>query len=166
MRRIIGIDPGLARTGFGIIEARAGQLRFVDCGVITTGSREAVSARLRVLGDGLEEVLARHMPGEAAIETIFVHVNAASALKLGHARGVALLQINRAGAQIAEYAPNLVKKTVTGTGHAGKEQIRAMIAMLLPGAQIRSNDAADALALAVCHAHTHQPAMRRMGGGS
>ena len=151
--RIIGIDPGLRRTGWGIIDSDGVRLAYVACGSVTSDDGEALGVRLRQLFDGLQEVLARLSPVEAAIEQTFVNRDASATLKLGQARGIAMLVPSLLGVSIAEYAPNAVKKTVVGAGHGDKVQIRAMVARLLPRADPDSADAADALAIAICHAH-------------
>ncbi|MBK8210637.1 MAG: crossover junction endodeoxyribonuclease RuvC [Rhodospirillales bacterium] len=151
--RLLGLDPGLGTTGWGVIEFDRGRLAYVACGIVVTDSDRPLARRLVQLADGLEAVLAAHRPDEAAVEETFVNRNAVSTLKLGQARGIALLVPARAGLPVAEYLPNLVKKTVVGTGHAAKEQVQMMIGVLLPGARSVSADAADALAVAICHAH-------------
>jgi crossover junction endodeoxyribonuclease RuvC len=152
--RIIGIDPGLRRTGWGVIDSDGVRLVFVACGAIASDDGESLGARLRQIFDGLQEVLARLSPEEAAVEHTFVNRDASATLKLGQARGIALLVPALLGLQIAEYAPNAVKKTVIGAGHGDKGQIRAMVKCLLPRAVFDSADAADALAIAITHAHT------------
>jgi crossover junction endodeoxyribonuclease RuvC len=160
--RIIGIDPGLRRTGWGVIEARGNALAFVAAGTVTAPLDGELAARLAVLFDGLSEVVASHAPDEAAVEQTFVNRDASATLKLGQARGIALLVPAKAGLSVAEYAPNAVKKAVVGAGHAEKVQIRAMVRVLLPRASYDSDDAADALAVAVCHAHHRQRAALRV----
>ena len=152
--RIIGIDPGLRRTGWGVVDADRGSLRFVACGSVVSDETESLGARLRQIFDGLTRVLAELGPLEAAIEQTFVNRDAAATLKLGQARGIALLVPALSGLAIAEYAPNAVKKTVVGNGHGDKTQIRAMVRCLLPRATFDSADAADALAIAITHAHS------------
>jgi crossover junction endodeoxyribonuclease RuvC len=151
--RILGIDPGLRRTGWGLIEADGNRLIHVACGSLETSDRAALGERLVAIHDGLIAVIERFAPQEAAVEQTFVNTNAAATLKLGQARGIAMLVPARAGLIIAEYAPNVVKKTVVGAGHGEKAQIRMMIGVLLPKAVPQSDDAADALAIAICHAH-------------
>ena len=151
--RIMGIDPGLRSTGWGIIDSDGVRLLHVACGSILSDGRESLGVRLRQLFDGLQDVCARLAPAEAAIEQTFVNRDAAATLKLGQARGIALLVPALSGVTIAEYAPNAIKKTVVGVGHADKAQIRAMVARLLPRATPDSADAADALAIAITHAH-------------
>src|SRR5512146_2356681 len=152
--RIIGIDPGLRRTGWGIIDSDGVRLVYVACGSVCSDDGAALGVRLRQLFDGLQEVLARLSPVEAAIEQTFVNRDATATLKLGQARGIALLVPALSGLVIAEYAPNAVKKTVIGAGHGDKVQIRAMVKCLLPRAAPESTDAADALAIAITHAHS------------
>jgi crossover junction endodeoxyribonuclease RuvC len=152
--RIIGIDPGLRRTGWGVIDTDGVRLGFVACGAVVSDDGESLGARLRQIYDGLQAVLARLDPVEAAIEQTFVNRDAAATLKLGQARGIAMLVPALAGLTIAEYAPNAVKKTVVGAGHGDKDQIRAMVKCLLPRAEPDCADAADALAIAITHAHT------------
>jgi len=151
--RILGIDPGLRRTGWGVIACEGNRLSFLACGSVETSERAELAMRLVDIHNGLLRVIEDFQPDEAAVENTFVNANASATLKLGQARGVALLIPARAGLAVAEYAPNLVKKTVVGTGHGEKKQIRMMIGILLPKADPQSDDAADALAIAVCHAH-------------
>jgi crossover junction endodeoxyribonuclease RuvC len=151
--RILGIDPGLRRTGWGLIEADGNRLIHLACGSVETSARAVLGMRLVTIHDGLMAVIERYRPQEAAVEQTFVNANAVATLKLGQARGVAMLVPARAGLTVAEYAPNLVKKTIIGAGHGEKAQIRMMIGVLLPKAAPQSEDAADALAIAVCHAH-------------
>src|SRR5512135_600640 len=152
--RIVGIDPGLRRTGWGVIDYDGVRLGFVACGSVVSDERECLAVRLRQIFDGLQEVLARLAPAEAAIEQTFVNRDASATLKLGQARGIAMLAPALLGLSIAEYAPNAVKKTVVGAGHGDKGQIRAMVKCLLPRAAPDSTDAADALAIAITHAHS------------
>jgi crossover junction endodeoxyribonuclease RuvC len=154
--RILGIDPGLRRTGWGMVESDGNRLIYVACGSLETGERLALGERLLLIHDGLTKVIDEFAPHEAAVEATFVSANGASTLKLGQARGIAMLVPARAGLSVAEYAPNLVKKTIVGAGHGEKAQIRMMIGVLLPKADPQSEDAADALAIAVCHAHHRQ----------
>ncbi|ESR26181.1 crossover junction endodeoxyribonuclease RuvC [Lutibaculum baratangense] len=157
--RIIGIDPGLRRTGWGVIEARGSRLSFVAAGTVTSEADDELCDRLHDLHRGLRGIFDRHEPQEAAIEDVFVNKDARATLKLGQARGVALLVPATLRLPVAEYAPNLVKKTVVGTGHAEKAQIRMMVKILMPRATFDTDDAADALAIAVTHAH-HRTARR------
>jgi crossover junction endodeoxyribonuclease RuvC len=159
--RILGVDPGLRRTGWGIIASDGHRLSFVAAGVIMPDDTLDLGPRLAALHDGLVSVLAEHAPEEAAVEETFVNSNAAATLKLGQARGIAMLVPALAGLPVAEYAPNLIKKTVVGAGHADKRQIQAMIAVLLPKAVYKGADAADALAVAICHAQ-HRGAKARI----
>jgi crossover junction endodeoxyribonuclease RuvC len=151
--RILGIDPGLRRTGWGLIETEGNRLIYIACGSVETGERDDLGTRLLAIHDGLIAVVERYQPQEAAVEATFVNTNAAATLKLGQARGIAMLVPAKAGLTVAEYAPNVVKKTVVGAGHGEKSQIRMMIGVLLPKADPQSEDAADALAIAICHAH-------------
>ncbi len=151
--RIIGIDPGLRRTGWGIIDSDGVRLSYVASGHITSKADETLAYRLRELFDGLSSVIASFRPLEAAVEETFVNDNAKATLKLGQARGMALLAPAMKGLKVGEYPPNLVKKTVVGAGHAEKHQIQAMIGFLLPKAKFESADEADALAIAICHAN-------------
>lgn len=162
--RLIGLDPGLRYTGWGVIEAVGNRLSHVADGVVKTDDACDLSARLSQLYDGLIEIIRQYQPAEAAIEETFVNVNPTSTLKLGQARGIALLVPAHAGLVVAEYPPNLVKKSVVGTGHATKTQVQVMVKMLLPGARIASADAADALAVAICHAH-HRGTRERILAG-
>jgi crossover junction endodeoxyribonuclease RuvC len=152
--RIIGLDPGLRNLGWGIVDWDGARLSYVACGTIHSCASEAMASRLAALFSGLQNVLCSYLPGEAAVEETFVNGNPRSALKLGQARGIALLVPAQHGVPVAEYAPNAIKKTVTGTGHAEKGQIRAMIRYLLPKAAPSTEDAADALAIAITHAHS------------
>jgi crossover junction endodeoxyribonuclease RuvC len=151
--RIIGIDPGLRKTGWGIIDSEGSRLTYLACGTIRTDAAEDLSDRLMAVYKGLAVPLADWQPHEAAVEQTFVNDNGASTLKLGQARGVAMLVPAMSGLPVAEYTPTLVKKSIVGTGRGDKGQIGAMIAILLPGAKPDSEDAADALAIAITHAH-------------
>ncbi len=151
--RIIGIDPGLRRCGWGIIESEGNRLRYVACGTITPPVHLTLAERLNRLFVEISEVIALHRPDEAAVEETFVNAGARSALQLGQARGVALMTPASMGLPVGEYAANLVKKSVVGTGHAEKTQVAVMVKTLLPAAEVRGADAADALAIAICHAH-------------
>ena len=161
--RILGIDPGLQKTGWGLIEAEGNMLRFIQSGLIKTQSGLPLSARLAIIDEGLDNVLERGEPDVAAIEETFVNKNPASALKLGMARGVGMLTPARKGLDVHEYPANLVKKSIVGTGHATKEQVGLMIRTILPACGNPTEDEADALAVAVCHAH-HATSRARMGG--
>lgn len=153
MIRIIGLDPGLRRTGWGVLEAEGSRLIHVACGTILPPETLPMAERLACLYQGLAEVIRRFAPHEAAVEETFVNMNPSSTLKLGQARGVVMLAPAQAGLPVAEYAALLVKKTVVGAGRAEKQQIRMMIGVLLPAADPKTEDAADALAVAVTHAH-------------
>lgn len=149
--RIIGIDPGLRRTGWGVIDLSGNRFQFVAAGTISSDVRRNLASRLCQLHEGLSEIVHRFMPHEAAVEHVFVNKDATATLKLGQARAVALLVPAQANLPVFEYAPNKVKKSVIGVGHGDKEQIHMMVKVLLPRAEFDSSDAADALALAVCH---------------
>ncbi|MEO1198113.1 MAG: crossover junction endodeoxyribonuclease RuvC [Pseudomonadota bacterium] len=151
--RILGIDPGLRRTGWGAIEQDGASLHFIASGCVLSEAKASLGDRLLQLHEGLAAVLRDMSPDEAAVEQTFVNKDAEATLKLGHARGIALLVPSQAGLAIGEYAPNAIKKAVVGAGHAEKRQIRAMVSMLLPRATFDTDDAADALAVAICHAH-------------
>lgn len=159
---ILGIDPGLRHTGWGLIESDGNRLIHVACGSVETRERDELGARLLAIHDELVAVVERYQPHEAAVEATFVNTNAAATLKLGQARGIAMLVPAKAGLPVAEYAPNVVKKTVVGAGHGEKAQIRMMIGVLLPKADPPSEDAADALAIAICHAHHRKSAVLRV----
>ena len=150
--RILGIDPGLRKTGWGVVVSEGSKLSFVACGCIESDAGQPLGERLRQLHEGLNKVIAAQRPHEAAVEETFINRDPQSALKLGQARGIALVVPSLAGLSVAEYAANLVKKTVVGVGHADKKQVQAMIRVLLPKAETSSADAADALAVAICHA--------------
>lgn len=161
--RIIGIDPGLRRMGWGIIESLGNSLHFVASGTVTSDDKADMASRLCQLHDGLVAVIHTHMPDEAAVEATFVNKDAAATLKLGQARGIAMLVPAKAGLQVAEYAPNAVKKSVIGVGHGEKAQIQMMVKVLMPKATFTGPDAADALAIAICHAHNRGGiALRRL----
>lgn len=165
--RLLGLDPGLQRTGWGIIDVSGTRLSFVANGVVSTVKGASLSERLMELHRGIDEIISTHAPQEAAVEETFVNKNPTSTLKLGQARGVAMLVPAQRGLRVAEYPPNLVKKTVVGNGHAAKEQVQMMVATLLPGCREGLGaDAADALAVAICHAHHRQTSDRiRMAAG-
>ena len=164
--KIIGIDPGLRNTGWGIVESEGSSLRFVAAGTVKSNNKSDLASRLCQIHDGLSEVLHRHMPVEAAVENTFVNKDASATLKLGQARGIAMLVPAMAGLQVSEYAPNAVKKAVIGVGHGDKSQIKLMVGMLLPKATYDSDDAADALAIAICHAHHRGSAGARIAAAS
>jgi crossover junction endodeoxyribonuclease RuvC len=169
--KILGLDPGLGTTGWGLIEADGNRLKHVANGQLKTDSGEALPKRLSHLATQLEALIADHSPALAAVEEVFVNKNPQSTLKLGQARGVVIMTAARAGIDVGEYAARLVKKAVVGNGNAEKAQVHAMVARLLPGASIAGPDAADALAVAITHAH-HLASARAFkssperGGGS
>lgn len=163
--RILGIDPGLVHTGWGVIAADRGRLAYVASGRINAPVAAPLADRLRFIFDELSALIAVHAPASAAIEETFMNNNAASALKLGQARGAAMLAPAMAGLPVAEYAANLVKKSVVGNGHAGKEQVQAMMRVLLPRAGELTPDQADALAVAICHAHHAESEQHLMKAG-
>ncbi|MGE0774921.1 MAG: crossover junction endodeoxyribonuclease RuvC [Sphingomonadaceae bacterium] len=158
---LIGLDPGLGTTGWGVIAADGNRLSHVANGQIKTDAAAPLADRLKTLHDELADVIARHAPDGAAVEEVFVNANPQSTLKLGQARGVVLLSVALAGIDVGEYAARLVKKAVVGTGTAEKQQVHAMVARLLPGVKIAGADAADALAVAITHAH-HLASARRL----
>ncbi|GFE65377.1 crossover junction endodeoxyribonuclease RuvC [Litoreibacter roseus] len=149
--RVIGIDPGLRKMGWGIVQTDGVRLRHIANGTLTSKG-DTLAIRLLTLFDGLREIFAEHTPDAAAVEQTFVNKDGAGTLKLGQARGIAMLVPAQAGLLVGEYAPNTVKKTVVGVGHADKRQVEHMVQMQLPGAQINGPDAADALGIALCHA--------------
>jgi len=151
--RFLGLDPGLTATGWGVVDAAGSELRHVADGVVKPDAWAPIGVRLRALHEGLARIIALYAPDEAAVEETFVNRNAASALRLGQARGVVLLAPALAGILVAEYPANTVKKSVVGAGHAAKQQVGMMVRTLLPGSACESEDAADALAVAICHAH-------------
>ena len=154
--RILGVDPGLRRTGWGMVAVTGNSLAFLASGTVKAPLDGELAARLVALHVGLSEVVRAWAPDEAAVEQTFVNRDAVATLKLGQARGIALLVPAQAGLAVAEYAPNAVKKAIVGAGHAEKGQIRAMVRVLLPRATFDTDDAADALAVAICHAHHRQ----------
>lgn len=153
MARIIGIDPGLRRCGWGVIESEGNRLTYVACGTLTPPTDLPLAERLVLIHSGLNDLIDRFQPEEAAVEETFVSAGARSALQLGQARGVALMTPALRGLAVGEYAANLVKKAVVGSGHAEKAQVQMMVKILLPAADFKGADAADALAIAICHAH-------------
>jgi len=159
--RILGLDPGLRHTGWGVIEVEGNRLSFVADGVVQPNPSLSLAERLQELFLEVQGLVAAYAPHECAIEDTFVNKNPTSTLKLGHARAAAMLAPAVAGISVAEYKPNLVKKSVVGAGHADKIQVAAMMRILLPGCQAGNADAADALAVAVCHAH-HRTSVLRM----
>ena len=160
--RLLGLDPGLRNTGWGVIDAEGNRLKHVAQGVVKTNGDESLAVRLGALYRLLGEVLDQYQPDAAAVEETFVNKNPGSTLKLGMARGVVLLVPARAGLSVAEYAANAVKKSVVGVGHAAKEQVQMMVRVLLPAANAETADAADALAVAICHAH-HRASLVKWG---
>jgi crossover junction endodeoxyribonuclease RuvC len=164
MARLLGLDPGLRFTGWGLVEAEGNRLRHLADGVIATDGDASVPTRLRALHDGLLALIAELRPDEAAVEETYVNRNGTATLKLGYARGVALLAPALAGIPVAEYGAKAVKLAVVGTGGAAKEQVAEMVRRLLPGARLRRADAADALAVAICHAH-HRASRLRIAAG-
>lgn len=155
--RVLGIDPGLRHMGWGVVDAVGSRLHHVANGIChSTG--DDLAARLLSLFEQLSDVVAEHAPDCAAVEQTFVNSNGAATLKLGQARGIAMLVPARAGLDVGEYAPNAVKKAVVGVGHADKTQIAHMVSLQLPGVKLAGADAADALAIAICHAHHAQTA--------
>ncbi len=166
--RLIGFDPGLRQTGWGVIESDGNRLGHVANGTVSTNASADLASRLAELYDGLVRIIDQYSPVEAAVEETFVNKNPTSTLKLGQARGIVLLVPARAGVAVSEYTPNLIKKSIVGTGHAAKEQVQMMVGVLLPGTDIVNADAADALAVAICHAHhrASAEAIARVAGGS
>ena len=160
--RILGIDPGLRRTGWGMIAVAGNALSFLGAGTIRAPLDGELAQRPVALHAGLTAIMRDYTPDEAAVEQTFVNRDATATLKLGQARGIALLVPALAGLSVAEYAPNAVKKTIAGAGHAEKAQIRAMVRVLLPRAEFDGDDSADALAVAICHAHHRQSTAVRL----
>ncbi|MBV9456865.1 MAG: crossover junction endodeoxyribonuclease RuvC [Bradyrhizobium sp.] len=160
--RILGIDPGLRRTGWGVIESDGNRLVFIGCGSVEPPDHLPLAGRLLAIHDGLAAVLRDLNPGEAAVEQTFVNKDGVATLKLGQARGIAMLVPAMFGIAVSEYAPNQVKKTVVGAGHADKNQVAMMLKILLPKAEPASADAADALAIAITHAHHRSNATLRL----
>ena len=160
--RILGIDPGLRRTGWGVIESEGNRLVFIACGSVEPPDDLPLASRLLAIHEGLAAVLGEFKPAEAAVEQTFVNKDGVATLKLGQARGVAMLSPAMFGLPVAEYAPNQVKKTVVGAGHADKNQVLMMLKILLPKAEPKSADAADALAIAITHAHHRLGAALRL----
>src|SRR5512135_2248902 len=160
--RILGIDPGLRRTGWGVIEVEGNRLVYLGCGSVEPKDDLPLASRLLAIHEGLATVLGDFRPLEAAVEQTFVNKDGVATLKLGQARGVAMLAPAMFGIPVAEYAPNQVKKTVVGAGHADKQQIAMMLKILLPRAEPKSADAADALAIAITHAHHRGSATMRL----
>jgi crossover junction endodeoxyribonuclease RuvC len=158
---VLGLDPGLGTTGWGLIEAEGNRLAHVANGQIKTDAAIPLPKRLAALANELEQLIAERRPGTAAVEEVFVNKNPQSTLKLGQARGVVIMVAARGGLEVGEYAARLVKKAVVGNGNAEKMQVHAMVSRLLPGAKIAGPDAADALAVAITHAH-HLATSRRI----
>lgn len=154
--RILGIDPGSRVAGYGVIEATGNRLDFIACGVIRVTPGFSFGERLREIHQGIAEVLAHHQPQQAAIEEVFMAKNANSALKLGHARGVLMLAVMQAEVPLAEYSPRQIKQAATGYGNADKEQVQHMVRVVLSLSKAPSRDAADALAVAICHANYYR----------
>jgi crossover junction endodeoxyribonuclease RuvC len=159
--RLLGLDPGLRHTGWGIIDVEGSHLRYVADGAIHPKADLGLAERLVQLHHALARIISDHRPGEAAVEETFVSQNAASTLKLGMARGVVVLVPALSGLAVSEYSANLIKKSVVGVGHATKDQVQMMVRRLLPGCRLDSEDSADALAVAICHAH-HAGTARRV----
>jgi crossover junction endodeoxyribonuclease RuvC len=160
--RILGIDPGLRRTGWGVVESDGNRLVYIACGSVEPPDNLPLASRLLAIHEGLAAVLGNFKPMEAAVEQTFVNKDGVATLKLGQARGVAMLAPAMFGIPVAEYAPNQVKKTVVGAGHADKNQVMVMLKILLPKAEPASPDAADALAIAITHAHHRGSAALRL----
>ncbi len=161
MSVILGLDPGLGTTGWGLIAADGNRLSHIANGQIRTDAKAALAERLLALDLALTDLILTHKPDSAAVEEVFVNANPQSTLKLGQARGVVLLNAARSGMGVGEYAARLVKKSVVGVGNASKDQVHAMVSRLLPGAAISGADAADALAVAITHAH-HMASVRKL----
>ncbi len=163
--RVLGLDPGLRHTGWGVIEAEGNHLRHLGNGVVVSDAKADLAQRLLQLHRGITEVVEGYAPDAAAVEVTLANKNPSSTLKLGMARGIALLTPALGGLPVAEYLPMIVKKAVVGTGHADKKQVEMMVGRLLPGCAIAAPDAADALAVAICHSH-HFSTGRRWAAGS
>ncbi|WP_035000360.1 crossover junction endodeoxyribonuclease RuvC [Bartonella tamiae] len=160
--RIIGIDPGLRRTGWGVVDYLGNNLKFIASGTVKSDEKCDLASRLCQIHQGLSDILHHYRPYEAAVEHTFVNKDAGATLKLGQARGIALLVPAQAGLPVSEYAPNAVKKAVIGVGHGEKQQIHMMVKVLMPRAYFDSSDAADALAIAICHAHNRKSLSHRL----
>jgi crossover junction endodeoxyribonuclease RuvC len=163
--RLLGLDPGLRVTGWGVVDVDGNRLSHVADGAVRVPTDGSLAARLAALYRGLERVIADHAPEEAAVEETFANRNPASTLRLGQARGVVLLAPAQAGMAVAEYPANLIKKSLVGAGHASKQQVAMMVRTLLPGAELATTDASDALAVAICHAH-HRASLARWRDGA
>lgn len=157
--KIIGIDPGLTKTGVGIIEVKNNSISFVACDTIYTSASEPFSQRLQHFHQSLTKIIQTHLPDESAIEETFINTNPTSSLKLGHARGALILSLGLCGLKVAEYSATAVKKAIVGVGRAEKEQVQMMIKILLPKATFQTEDEADALAVAICH-NNHRTAFK------
>ena len=155
---VLGLDPALTKTGWGVVSYLHGKLQYKGCGEIKTPPKASFAKRLNQIFDDIQALLSQYSPDAVAVEEVFVNKNPQSTLKLGMARGVILLAGGRSGLPVAEYAANTIKKSVVGAGHADKHQVETMVKMLLPAAQITSPDAADALAAAITHCHHYTPA--------
>ena len=160
--RLIGVDPGLRRTGWGVIEIEGSAMRHIAHGVVAPAPDQDMADRLIALYAGLGQVARAHGAVESAVEETFINANAKASLKLGQARGAILVALAGAGLTVAEYSPNRIKKSVVGSGHAQKQQIRAMIEILLARPHVTSDDAADALAVAITHAHFRRALPKRI----
>lgn len=165
--RLLGLDPGLRITGWGVLEQRDNRLIWVADGTVTSDEKLGLAERLAQLHRGVAEIIARYAPDEIAVEETFVNRNPASTLKLGQARGAVLTAAGLAGVLVAEYATRLVKKSLVGTGQGDKAQVAMMVRQLLPACEIVTEDASDALAVAICHAHhrKHAAMMLKIAGG-
>ena len=161
-RRFLGLDPGLRATGWGVIDAEGNRLRWIADGIVCSDSDRTLGERLAQLFQGVSEIILAYRPDAAAVEETFVNRNPASTLKLGQARGAVIAAVGMAGVAVAEYTPNQVKKIVVGAGHSAKEQIDFMVRRLLPGCLADTPDAADALAVAICHAQSNSGLARRI----
>lgn len=159
---ILGIDPGLQQTGWAVLKTYGSEMSFVAGGVIRTETKSTMAQRLKVIHDDLNEIMETYTPEYAAVEEVYVNVNARSSLKLGQARGICLLVPRLHGATVAEYTPLQVKKAVVGYGRAEKDQLAKVVKMLLPTARFSTNDTSDAAAVAICHAHT-SGSLNRLG---
>lgn len=153
--RVLGLDPGLIRLGWGILDISGNGIEYVTHGIIASKSSEQISDRLKYIYDRLIEIIAKHSPNITAVEQPFVHKDPSAALKLGYVRAVAILAATKSGTEVVEYTPNFIKKSVVGHGHASKEQVQFMVRKLLPTCEVEEFDAADALAIAIAYAHTH-----------
>jgi crossover junction endodeoxyribonuclease RuvC len=162
MARVLGIDPGLRFTGWGVIDYDGPSLRYVAAGVIATAGEDQTALRLKLLHHGLADLIARHQPTEAAVEETYFNSNGTASLKLGYARGIALLAPALADIPVSEYPAKTVKKAVSGSGSADKRQVALMVSRLMPAAVAKRADAADALAIAICHAY-HQTSLQAWG---